>query len=178
LLRDQFALPEQLPRSFDLRGLAQHELTLAVVAKTPCLYDKWQTDGVDCITKILQRIDRVIRRQRNIETIEQPLFQKPVLCLTQRGAGRVNRNPVSDRLQCVDRNVLEFIRKHVRRRGQRHQCLHVVEISLCHGADNGSGRRRRRVEKPAAVSQVPCSETEHLAELASANNADAHAIAT
>ena len=28
------------------------------------------------------------------------------------------------------------------------------------------------------VSQVPCSETEHLAELASANNANAHAIAT
>ena len=173
-LGDQPASAEFLDRCRAVVDRPQDELPLAVVAESACLEYERESDLRSRTLEVFDAFDGTERRQGDVQRLEQPLFLQAVLSLLE-GVQRGEDADIAVELaQRVDRHVLEFIRDDVAVCGNVRKCRRVVERGTDDFADRGRRRILRRIQEQALVAELERRFTEHLAELAGADNADAH----
>ena len=174
MLGDQRRAADGPPRVINLPGLLQHKLAFTVVTEAARLDHEGQTEGVGGLRKLFPTVDGAIARQRNRKAIEQLFLVQPVLRVTQCFGGRIDRDLALDLVQRFDRHVLEFVGNHVTGCGQFRQRLVVIERPLDDLPACRGGRPIARIDESASDAEIACRETEHLAQLAGADNADTH----
>ncbi len=88
---------------------AEHLLALAVIAQAPGLQYALAAEILQCLLEIGLAVDGVETGCRNVATVDEALFDQPVLSSFQRLRGRVDRHALCQRFGSGDGHVLEFV---------------------------------------------------------------------
>ena len=111
--------------------------------------------------------------------VEQALLVEPVLGVAQRSGGRVNGATLpSILLQCLDRDILKFVGNDVASRSKFASASASSKGRFGLPCRIGGGRGVGRVDEAALDIEIAGRETQHLAELAGADNTNTHELIT
>src|SRR5690242_721488 len=97
---------ERGPRRVEIRRIAQHELSLAVVAEAPRLEHAREPDAAHGEAERGARIDRGVTRRRYAQQLEGALLGETVLRGGERAQRRRDARVSRQTLERIDRDVL------------------------------------------------------------------------
>src|SRR5690606_17525260 len=173
--QDQRHAAEFLERGLEVRSLAQHALALAVVAEAAGLEHGGQADFFHCRAQVGEAVDGRKRRGRDVQRLEQLLFQQTVLGFFQEVDAGAER-PGHAFAHRLHRHVLDVEGDHVHVLGKLAQLFRVPELAEDDLAHLPAGGVLALVEEDEAQAQRIAREGQHAAELAGADNANTFCV--
>ena len=177
LLVQERSAAERLPGFVEIGALADHGLSLAVVAKPPGLE---HTGQADAFAGALQRCaagDCGVARRRNAQALEQPLFRQPVLAYaecTERWTDARVQSARGGAERC-NRNILPVETQHLAAPCQAPQQRAIGELADQERRQRGGRNVRAAIEEQEIEPQRITGEREHAAKLARTHDANGHA---
>ena len=149
-------------------------LAFAVVAETAGLEDQWEPDRIHGRMQVVERINRTVARQGNLQLVEQALLGEPVLRRAQCFGWRKDRDAPGDPEQGLDGHVLELVGDDVAGPGEFVERRRIVERAVDYLTRIGCRWRIGRIDIVTRDTHAAPCKAEHLAELPGAYNADTH----
>ncbi len=172
-LEDRRLVADERPHAIELGRLGDAVLALAVVAEGRGLEDRRHPHPLDRGGELVERADRLERRDRESLQPEERLFAGALLRDVQRVAAGAHRHDLGGGIGGGGRDVLELEGDHVDtpREGPDGVEVVVVGVDLDVGHLAG-GRVEGRRQRVHAVAHAPGRDGEHPTELPAAQHAE------
>ena len=157
-------------------GLAQHLLSLAVIAQGAGLHHCRQADGGHGRIQIGLRLDIGELRGGNAQILEHGFFKPAVAGDTQGLGAGIDRDELGEEGHGFGRHAFEFEGDQIHFIGQLAQVILIAVIGADMLAQGGGAGIRRRVEEGEVHPQRGACQGQHAAQLAATDYTDLHRI--